>query len=190
MPIKEPDEQTVPPSFRYCPDPITAGTVISDSDTPCLGCNRIRGWVYIGPYYTEKNFILDHHLCPWCIADGTAARRFGATFNDAGMMKGVTPATIEEIEQRTPGFVAWQGNHWLACCKDAAAFLGVVGAAELRRDFPDAAQVVRKYLRDEYDLSGDDLQDFFDSLSKDDQPTAYLFRCLHCKDYLAYVDET
>jgi uncharacterized protein CbrC (UPF0167 family) len=28
------------------------------------------------------------------------------------------------------------------------------------------------------------------ALKKDEEPTAYVFRCLHCGKYLAYADET
>jgi uncharacterized protein CbrC (UPF0167 family) len=183
------DDQSPLPVFKYHPDPLATGSVKEAADTPCLGCNRIRGYIYSGAVFTEKNFILEDNLCPWCIADGTAAKRFGATFNYAGMMEDVSPEVRQEIEERTPGFNGWQQETWLACCNDGAAFLGVVGAKELKRDFPEAIPAVKKHIKDDYDLSGADLQEFFDGLTKDDEPSAYLFRCLHCKSYLAYADE-
>ncbi len=185
MPISEPL-----PAFRYHPDPISTGVFRADSDTPCLGCNRIRGYIYTGPVFTEKSFILEHHLCPWCIADGTAARLFGASFNDTGQTEGLSEPVRNEIETRTPGFNGWQQENWLACCGDGAAFQASAGAVELERDFSAAVPVVKKYLRSEFDLSKDEAEEFFEGLSKDDQPTAYVFRCLHCHKYLAYVDET
>lgn len=151
------DEESSLPIFKYYPDPLSDGIVKADPDKPCLGCSRIRGWIYMGPVYVEKNFILEESLCPWCIADGTAAKKFSATFNDAGMMENVRAAIMEEIEQRTPGFHSWQGNQWLACCDDAAAFLGGAGSTELQRDFPKAIPAVKKYLRKEYEMSGNDL---------------------------------
>ena len=66
-----------------------------------------------------------------------------------------------EIETRTPGFNGWQQEQWLACCG----------------------------LRGEYELSNEGAEEFAGSLRKDDQPTAYIFRCLHCNKYLAYADE-
>ena len=178
------------PVFKYHPDPVATGSIAADPDMPCLGCNRIRGYIYKGPVYTEKNFILDDHLCPWCLADGTANKLFAATFNDIGMIDGLAAEIRNEVEARTPGFNAWQQEQWLACCNDGAAFLGVFGAEDLTRDYPEAGKVVRKYLRDEFDLEKDEADEMFDALSKDDQPSAYLFRCLHCKKFLAYVDET
>jgi uncharacterized protein CbrC (UPF0167 family) len=177
------------PKFKYHPDPIATGSVKVDSDTPCLGCNRIRGYIYTGPVYTERNFILDDHLCPWCIADGSAALKFGATFNDTGTAEGISSEVRTEVETRTPGFEAWQQATWLACCSDAAAFLGVAGAAELERDFPKAVTAVKRYLRSELDLDKDEAEEFVEGLRKDEDPSAYVFRCLHCNKFLAYVDQ-
>jgi uncharacterized protein CbrC (UPF0167 family) len=139
--------------------------------------------------WTEKNFILDDHLCPWCIADGSAAKKFGATFNDAGLLDDVPDAVREELETRTPGFTAWQEEEWLGCCGDAAAYLGMAGAKELRGTFQEAAASVKHVLREDFELSGADLKEFMDNLSTESDPTAYIFRCLHCKKYLSYVDQ-
>ena len=177
------------PAFRYHPDPVGTGAIVANPDQPCLGCSRIRGYIYMGPVSTEKNFILDEHLCPWCIADGSAAKRFSATFNDTGVAEGIPDAVRAEIEQRTPGYTGWQQERWMACCGDGAEFLVVAGKRELERDFQEAVAVVKNHLRDEFDLSKADAEDFFDGLSKDGEPSAYVFRCLHCKKYLAYVDE-
>ena len=94
------------------------------------------------------------------------------------------------IGARTPGYEAWQQGQWLTCCDDAAAFLGSAGSAELKRQFPGAVAAVTEYVEENYGLDGDELEEFVGSLSKEDQPTAYLFRCPHCNRYLAYVDET
>ncbi len=178
------------PVFKYHPDPVATGSIAADEDAPCLRCNRIRGYIYVGPAYSEKFHYLSHSLCPWCIADGSASRQFAAQFTDVGMMDDVPDEVIEEVGCRTPGFESWQQDHWLTCCGDAAAFLGPAGAAELKRNFPDAIPAVRDHLKDDYEVHGKELQDFFDGLSKGDMPTAYIFRCLHCRQYLAYVDET
>jgi uncharacterized protein CbrC (UPF0167 family) len=177
------------PKFKYHPDPVATGSV-GASESPCLGCNQIRGYIYTGPAYSEKFHSLSNSICPWCIADGSAAKKFGATFGYAGMMEDVPAEVREEIENRTPGFEAWQQERWLECCNDAAEYLGSAGTRELRAQFPDAIKAVRKHLAEDYSLEGEELDEFFEALKKDDQPTAYIFRCLHCKKYLAYVDQT
>ena len=62
------------PAFKYHPDPVATGSIKADPDAPCLACNRIRGYIYEGPAYSEKYDYLTHSLCPWCIADGSAAK--------------------------------------------------------------------------------------------------------------------
>jgi uncharacterized protein len=143
-----------------------------------------------GPVFSTKNFPLKHHLCPWCIADGSAAREFYATFNDTGETGGIGDEARREVETRTPGFTAWQQEKWLACCGDAAAFLGAAGAEELKRDHPAAVSVTKQHLRQEYDLSKADADEFFQNLRKDDEPTAYVFVCLHCGKYQVFVDRS
>jgi uncharacterized protein CbrC (UPF0167 family) len=171
-------EETLP-TFKYHPDPVATGAIKEDPDAPCLSCNRIRGYIYEGPAYSEKFHHLSHSLCPWCIADGSAAKKFGAEFGYGGTMEDVEEAVMQEIACRTPGFEAWQQEVWLSCCGDGAAFLGAAGAAELKGKFADAIPAV------ELDWDGD-----WHDLDKEGQPTAYIFRCLHCQNYLAYVDQT
>jgi uncharacterized protein CbrC (UPF0167 family) len=57
---------------------------------------------------------------------------------------------MAEIAERTPGFSGWQQEGWLTCC----------GGAELHEQFPQAIVAVKKHLKEDYDLSGADLQEF------------------------------
>jgi len=184
------DVQVGLPTFKYHPDPIATGSVQADSDVECMSCEQVRGYIYMGPVYTPQDVDLDEHLCPWCIANGTATEKFDASFNNCGNLEDITEEMAEEIEDRTPGFIAWQDSQWLSCCGDGAAFLGLAGAKELRKNFPKAIPGVMECLKEDYGLEGEELTEFFDSLDKEDQPTAYVFQCLHCKAFLAYVDET
>ena|ERR1035438_9773954 len=70
---------TALPRFTYHPDPLATGSFVLSS-TECLACAKSRGWIYVGPTYCEAE--LDDHLCPSCIADGTAHRKFGVEFVD------------------------------------------------------------------------------------------------------------
>jgi uncharacterized protein CbrC (UPF0167 family) len=61
----------------------------------------------------------------------SAARRLArpdgpAEFTDVGVgvPNDVPQAVLEEVSQRTPGFLGWQQERWLYHCSDAAAFLG------------------------------------------------------------------
>lgn len=178
------------PTFRYHPDPVGTGAFERHGGT-CRSCERPRGWVYVVPPYALEN--LRDALCPWCVADGSAAARFEATFTDlgpvadlAGDAAGVDADVLDEIARRTPGFSAWDQERWLFHCGDAAAFLGAVGWAELA-DLPEAQAMLREQAA-RWGFTGDDAQAFVGSLDVDGSSTAYLFRCLHCARHLAYAD--
>ncbi|WP_281168174.1 CbrC family protein [Sporichthya polymorpha] len=112
-----------------------------------------------------------------------------ASLTDAyGAPAGVAREIVDTITVRTPGFSGWQQERWLYHCNDAAAFLGVVGWAQVA-DLPDAVQSLRA------DIAGtgwseQQLDGYLHALSADGQPAAYLFRCLHCGEHLAYSDFT
>jgi uncharacterized protein CbrC (UPF0167 family) len=132
---------------------------------------------------------LRNALCPWCIADGRAAQLFDAQFTDVGWQPGdVAAAVTEEVLRRTPGFSGWQQEVWLDHCGDAAEFHGRVGATELVA-FPDALELLRSELSSQ-PWSAANVDAYLQALSKDGQPTGYLFRCRHCRTHLAYADST
>jgi uncharacterized protein len=172
------------PSFRYHPDPVGTG-YIKASSTACVVCGRERGFIYTGPVYAVES----HHdeICPWCIADGNAARQFDAHFTDSwNAPDGVPMTVIEDITRRTPGFITWQDDHWLYHCGDGCAFLGVVGRKELA-PYPDAIEMLL-HENDHYGWSPKNSQAYVSRLSATGQPAAYLFRCLHCGTHLAFSD--
>ncbi|MFD7921755.1 CbrC family protein [Streptomyces sp. NPDC059740] len=169
------------PSFPYHPDPVATGVVVP-SRTACRSCGRVRGYVYTGPVYAEDD--LRGRLCPWCIADGSAAGRFEALFTD--VLDDVPLDRLHAITRRTPGFAGWQQERWLIHCGDGAAFLGRAGAAELRQR-PQAWEAVRAELG-RGGWSAEQVEQHLGALSKDGQPTAYLFRCRVCDRWLAYTD--
>lgn len=103
----------------------------------------------------------------------------------------VTRARVEPVrstarvrEHRTPGFCGWQQEQWLFHCGDGAACLGRVGAQEILQH-PDAVACLRQG-----ELSSLTDDRYLAALDANGQPTAYLFRCLHCGTHLAYSDYT
>ncbi|MEU7162445.1 CbrC family protein [Streptomyces chrestomyceticus] len=171
------------PDFPYHPDPLATGSVIA-SDAVCIRCNRDRGYLYTGPVYTEAD--VDDGVCPWCIADGSAARQYDAQFT-GGPSDDIPDATWETLSTRTPGYSTWQGDgDWLVHCGDGAAFLGPVGARELA-GYPDAVEALRQETAG-WGGSADDVERYLAALDKDGWATAYLFRCRSCSVHLAYSD--
>lgn len=176
-----------PPSFKYHPDPIATGS-IEARDIICVCCGEARGYVYVGPAYSETDL---EAICPWCISTGLAHDRFGVEFTDTDGIGGyepgktVPPEVREEIAFRTPGFNGWQQERWLVHCEDACAFLGAVGKEELEAY---ADQELIDSLHADVEMDENQFHDYFEILSKQNGPTAYVFRCLHCGMFVGYSD--
>lgn len=162
------------PSFRYHPDPVATGS-IQHSGGGCPSCGEVTGWAYATtPYGMGEQ---PEGLCPWCIASGAAADRFGSQFCDQ-IVGDVPEEVAEELRLRTPGFVSWQGERWLAHCGDACAYLGPVGWDRLV-DLPDARDAL---IRDGWP------PDVLPLIRVDGDLSGYLFVCLTCGTYLAWAD--
>jgi uncharacterized protein len=171
------------PTFRYHPDPVQSGSLVP-SDAPCPVCGLDRGLSYVGPVYALDEV---EDLCPWCIADGTAAETFDAEFTDVEDAPSAVPAEVlAEIARRTPGFSGWQQEHWLYHCADGAAFLGRVGSSLLTALPTDAQDAVLRAAEEA--AGGERSAELLGALDADSTPTAYLFRCLHCQRFDSYID--
>ncbi|MFG1906915.1 CbrC family protein [Kribbella sp. NPDC048928] len=171
------------PTFRYHPDPLATG-MVKPSEEECLNCGQSRGYLYTGPVYAVEEIV--DELCPWCIADGSAADRFDATFTDTlGEPDGVPQPVVQEVLTRTPGFDGWQQERWLFHCGDGAAFLGRVGY-EVLRELPEAVEMLLEENRQFW--SPEQCEYYVRHLDADGEATGYLFRCLQCGTHLAYSD--
>jgi len=174
------------PTFRYHPDPVASGSLV-ESPTECRCCGQARGYIYIGPTYAEDE--LEDCLCPWCIADGSAAKQFDANFVDPSVFPDDLPAAVlEEVTTRTASYSAWQSEEWPTCCNDATAFLAPVGYEVIKRDFPEFEYPVTKYIVDEMGIYNNEALQTLRALNRGQGPTAYLFRCLNCGELYAFVD--
>jgi len=174
------------PEFRYHPDPLNTGSVIT-SNAECRCCGKRRGYIYTGPVYAEAD--LDEALCPWCIADGSAHRTFDAGFVDReAFPPDVPPSTTAEISERTPGYDTWQREEWPACCGDAAAFLGPAGIVDIRKNSPELEGSLLGHIIYNMGISGGAATRLLESLDREAGPTAYFFRCLGCGEYKFHID--
>ena len=171
------------PDFRCVPDPVGAG-VVEPSTATCPCCGRATGWACTGPVLGADE--LEDGLCPWCVADGSAAAR-GATFTSVADAPPDVPASaLDEVHLRTPGPTCWQAERWLFHCGDACAYLGPRGWAGLA-DLPDAVAALRQEHED-LGWSAQEADQQLRRLDAEGSATAYLFRCLHCGRHLAYSD--
>jgi uncharacterized protein len=165
------------PQFRYHPNPIQTG-VLSESGNVCRACGRARGVIYTGPVYAEVE--LHDAVCPWCIADGSAAAKFNATFCDdySLVQQGAPVAIIQEVTCRTPGYISWQSEYWPAHCNDACECHGDLQKKGLAEVDGEAKAWLCKELQIETDNEWRDLIHTYEPAG---QPAIYLFICRHCK---------
>ena len=72
------------------------------------------------------------YLCPECIANGEASKKFDGDFIDIYFGEVSDEEKIDELTHRTPSYCGWQQEIWVTHCDDFCAFLGYVGAKELK----------------------------------------------------------
>lgn len=174
------------PKFHYHPDPIASGSVIA-SKTKCKVCKQARGFVYTGPVYAEKDY--EDCICPWCIADGSAAEKLDAVFVDAeGLTEDVPDYVLTEVTERTPGYTGWQQEAWPCCCGDATAYLMPAGIKEIREKINEFEFTTLSHIIYDMKISGGAATRLLESLNLDRGPTAYLFRCLTCQKQHVHID--
>jgi uncharacterized protein CbrC (UPF0167 family) len=175
------------PVFRYHPDPLSSGSIVASS-ARCRCCGESRKYVYAGSVYAGEE--LEDALCPWCIADGSAHLKFGATFVDPEAFPPDVPEEVmDEVTQRTPGYSAWQSERWPVCCSDATAFLGPVGIDEIRAGYRDLEGAVLSHIIYEMKISGGAATRLLSSLRRDASPTGYFFRCGKCERMHVHIDQ-
>ncbi|MGY5959203.1 PF03691 family colicin E2 tolerance protein CbrC [Kosakonia sp. BK9b] len=185
------------PVFKYHPQPLETGVFFDDKIVTCACCQQSTGVYYTNPFYSREEI---DYLCPWCIADGSAAQKFDGSFQDEASIDGVEgefdyegeftgfknpwpEASLIELTERTPGYCGWQQEHWLAHCNDFCAFVGYVGWEEIADKLDQFVDLhadchaigieydkLAQYLRDGGDCQG------------------YLFRCLHCGKLRLWAD--
>ena len=167
------------PQFRYYPDPVGTGAFEEGEEKTCPCCGKKSTVYYSTMPYCVENV---ENLCPLCISNGEAAKKYDATFvQDAEWNGEPDKEKDEELFRRTPGYISWQGEYWLSCCDDYCAYLGTVGTRELK------AMDIADEVFEEYEARNE-FEDVKEYLVKDGSLCGYLFRCLHCGKYHLWVD--
>lgn len=170
------------PYFRYHPDPLNTGS-IQPSEVACECCELSRGFVNTCNFYS---FSGKERFCPWCIATGRAAKMFDGLFCDDFSLRkaGLPVSIIEEVSQRTPGYISWQSEVWLSCCGDACEFHGDALVEEIQN--LNTSQLHR--LQAESQLPLNTLQAMIASYVPTSSPAFYKWKCRVCRSVHYYVD--
>jgi uncharacterized protein len=164
------------PHFKYHPAPIQSEVVVA-SDGTCICCGKARGAMYVGPTFTTHRDIRDN-ICPWCIADGSAAQKYAARFAGyTSLLKaGIARAIVDEVTTQTPGYFSWQSDNWQSHCGDACVFHGDATVA----DVAHASRATIDAWKAEYEMNEDDWARFSDGYEPKGHSVFYKFVCRHC----------
>ena len=169
------------PQFKYNPNAYVNGSFSRTEDggeVICQCCGKNTTYFYETMYCEDQV----HCLCPDCIASGKAAQRFNGGFvQDAETQRVDSQEKIDELFKRTPGYVSWQGENWLACCNDFCAFIGDADL-EILNELGITEQVFT-----DYEQRDDGYEDARDDLGHGIL-YGYLFQCLHCGKYRLDID--
>ncbi len=179
------------PVFKYHPDPIKSGAFRTDKTAVCDCCGRETNVYYTSPFYTAEDV---DALCPWCIADGSAAEKFDGEFVDVCEVD-YLPDEDEESEpremtdklseliHRTPCYHGWQQEMWLAHCDDYCAYIGDFSWSDIEK------MGLAQELEEAYDIEANGFDISFIKKNCDgNSMVLYLFRCLKCGKHLFCVD--
>lgn len=170
------------PFFKYHPEPTLTGAFETDNVVTCDCCNKPTDVYYTNPFFAIDDI---DALCPWCIADGKAAKKFEGSFQDDINVDEVDDKQkLIELVERTPGYSGWQQEYWLAHCNDYCAFKGYVGWQEIEPILGEFADI-------ETDLAnagGLSLADLPKYLKDNGSCQGYLFQCICCNKYRLYYD--
>lgn len=176
------------PTFKYSPNAYKIG-VFKEEEGRCSICDQHRKIKYDNSFYSAEE---PGYICPWCIADGRAAKKYDGEFNDAAgietpldydrddELKATFDEKITEVAERTPSFVSWQQEVWLSHCNEPCAFI----------DYADSEMIKPIYHELEADVenTGYDRALITNSLSKEGSLVGYLFQCLQCGTHRLHVD--
>ena len=88
---------------------------------------------------------------------------------------------VDELINRTPGYSGWQQEYWRSHCGDFCAFIGYVGAAELK-----ALGVLDEVLDDPQ--WSEEEKDLIQTSVNGGSLQCYLFKCLHCGKHMVWMD--
>ena len=114
------------PKFKYSPNAYKIDVFVEEEGT-CSVCDQHRKIKYGSSFYSVEE---PEYICPWCIADGTAAKKYDGEFNDSAgveaplgydeneILQAAFDEKVVEVAQRTPSYVSWQQEVWLSHCNE------------------------------------------------------------------------
>ena len=176
------------PKFKYSPNAYKIDVFVEEEGT-CSVCDQHRKIKYDSSFYSVEE---PEYICPWCIADGSAAKKYDGEFNDSAgveaplgydeneILQAAFDEKVVEVAQRTPSYVSWQQEVWLSHCNEPCAFVGYADSEMIRP--------ILHELEADIENAGYDSDMIAEELSRESSPVGYLFQCLHCGTHRLHVD--
>lgn len=176
------------PKFKYSPNAYELD-LFEKTEGICSICNQKRNIKYTSSFYSIET---PEYICPWCIADGKAAKIYDGSFNDYCGIEGVSPdpnnppPTIEkslllEITDKTPSYTSWQQEQWLTHCNEPCAFIGYADSKIIEPILEELNEDIERNW-------GFDSEHIKNHLTTDGHLVGYLFQCTKCKQHRLHVD--
>ncbi|HBB56227.1 MAG TPA: hypothetical protein DCZ49_08600 [Hyphomonadaceae bacterium] len=160
------------PHFAFFVDPFK-DDAFERSEEACACCGKPRGWRATCGIYSEAD---PDTICPWCVADGSAARKFRGHFNTLETVDGLSQEHAKAITERTPLPLTWQDFDWPCADGEPCVYLGHVRGDVLFEE-NDAAKIaacreaVAAFYEDEAEA-----QDRLAACAPGDNMGVYVFR--------------
>ncbi|MFH7016493.1 CbrC family protein [Flavobacterium sp. FlaQc-47] len=177
------------PTFKYSPNAYDIDVFIKEEGT-CSVCNLKRGMKYTGSFYSIEE---PEYICPWCIQDGSASKKYDGEFNDYAGIEGISAnpsipnslnmdkESLLEVSERTPSYISWQQEAWLSHCNEPCAFIGYADS-EMIKPYLDE-------LKEDIEVNiGYDPEFVQNNLTTDGSLVGYLFQCIHCGRHRLHAD--
>jgi uncharacterized protein CbrC (UPF0167 family) len=170
------------PQFKYHPEPIKTGA-IEKTEEECECCEKSRGYKAVSSIYAVDEV---ETICPWCIADGSAAAKFDGQFSDSHSLlsEGINDSIVKEVCERTPSFISWQQERWLAHCNDACEFHGDAEISDLEAN---SGEDLNEFLAGEY-IKKELWSEILQTYGRGGGLAVYKFRCRGCGKNRFYTD--
>lgn len=166
------------PAFEYFFDPYGHHAFIQE-DMLCDCCSAVSSYHHVALSNLDDGD--EVHICPACVADGSAAKKFDLVFNEID--EDVSPAVRDIIEHKTPGISSWQQQSWEVHCKDACIYLGQADA----QDLANASNSNKASWMDDFGRSVDDWEQFIEGRPNEDF-VVDKYQCRHCGETVLVYD--
>lgn len=177
------------PKFKYSPNAYDID-VFSKEEGICSICNQRRNVRYTSSFYSQED---PEYICPWCIHDGSASKKYNGEFNDYAGIEGVSANPLIEgkgnipkdylleVSERTPSYISWQQEVWLTHCNEPCAFIGYADSEIIKPILDELKEDIENNI-------GYDPEIIQNHLTTDGSLVGYLFQCVNCGKHRLHAD--